>query len=66
MKKLDYIVLVYGVALIGFFGLSFMAFMGDPITASLDWMAGIGIITVIVSVYGVLVLYWFKREQIKV
>lgn len=66
MDKLDYAVLFSGLGLFAFFGLSLLAFMANPIVASMDFLAGYGIIGTMLAGFGILVYCWFRRENKKI
>lgn len=63
MRWVELGLLVYGFTMIGFFGLSLMAFLGNPISAALDFNAASGLIATIVGGFLLLVLYYYMTER---
>lgn len=62
MKVIEGTLLVYGFGLIGFFGLSLLAFMGSPIAAAMLWVDGIMITSALVVGFIGLAVYYFRHD----
>jgi hypothetical protein len=67
LNKKEVGLVVYGLFLISYFGLGFMAFMADPIQAQIDFETGLPAIMFVVFgfiAYSVLFIHYNKKEEI--
>lgn len=63
MRKTEILIFVYGGSLICFFGLSLLAFLGDPITSTMYLFDALLFISIILGGFVSLVLYYFISEK---
>ena len=60
MEKKDTFILGFTLVLLGFFGLSFLSFMANPIMTNIDWLDASIIIYSVVAVWGVSIILWWR------